>query len=404
VENSFSSLRTRNFRLFFIGQIISNTGNWLTNVAIILLVLKLTHSGLDVGILAACSFGPILILTAWAGSIVDHSNKRHFLLLTQSLEMLQSFGLAALAFMHHPPLAGLFTLAILGGVFLAFDNPIRRSFVSEMVPKEELPNAVVLYGIIVNISRIFGPALAGFLVVTAGFGWCFTLDALSYLVVIACIIRMRPAELFSRPVTARAKGAVRDGLRYIKSSPVLWISFVMLSLIGVFSYNFTVTLPLFVTSALHGGTNDFTILYSIFSFGAVIGSLIIARRRIIQLRHVIFGAFALGAAMVILSLVPNKSLALPAGFILGLASIMYMTATTTIVQVETKPEMVGRVLALQTVLMFGTTPIGGPLLGWLSDAKGGRAPLLLGGVAALATATLGYYANKRFSYSKTTTA
>src|SRR5580704_739441 len=140
--SSFSSLRTRNFRLYFTGQIISNTGNWLTNVAIILLVLKLTHSGFDVGILAACSFGPILLLTAWAGAIIDHSNKRHFLLLTQSLEMLQSFGLAALAFMHHPPLLGLYALAALGGVFLAFDNPIRRSFVSEMVPKEEVPNAV----------------------------------------------------------------------------------------------------------------------------------------------------------------------------------------------------------------------------------------------------------------------
>jgi MFS family permease len=396
VKNSFTSLKTRNFRLYFFGQIISNTGNWLTNVAIILLVLKLTHSGLDVGILAACSFGPILLLTAWAGSVIDRSNKRHFLLLTQTLEMFQSFGLAALAFMHHPPIFGLYALAVLGGVFLAFDNPIRRTFVSEMVPKDQVPNAVVLYSLIVNVSRIFGPALAGILVVSAGYGWAFTLDALSYVVVIICIIRMRPDELFSYPVVARAKGAVREGIRYIRDTPVLWISFVMLTLIGVFSYNFTVTLPLFVTTALHGSTLSFTILYSVFSFGAVIGALLVAKRHAVQLKHVILGAFALGGAMVLLSLVPNTKIALPAGFVLGLASILYMTATTTIVQVQSKHEMLGRVLALQTVLLFGTTPIGGPLLGWLSDARGGRSPILLGGIVALGTGLFGYYANRRF--------
>lgn len=365
-------------------------------MAIILLVLKLTHSGLDVGILADCSFGPILLLTAWAGSIVDRSNKRHFLLVTQILEMLQSFGLAVLAFMHHPPLFGLYGLAILGGIFLAFDNPIRRSFVSEMVPKEEVPNAVVLYGLIVNVSRIFGPALAGLLIVTTGFGWCFTLDALSYLVVIFCVIRMHADELFTHPIAVKTKGAVRDGIRYIVSAPVLWISFVMLALIGVFSYNFIVTLPLFVTAALHGSTTDFTILYSIFSLGAVAGALIIAKRQIVQLKHVIIGAFALGGSMVLLAAAPSTRFALPAGFILGLASILYMTATTTIVQVKSKPEMLGRVLALQTVFLFGTTPVGGPLLGWLSDTRGGRTPILLGGIVAIGTGIFGYYANKRF--------
>jgi len=342
----------------------------------------------------------MLLLTAWAGSIVDHSNKRYFLLLTQSLEMLQSFGLAILAFMHQPPLYGLYVLAVLGGIFLAFDNPLRRSFVSEMVPKEDVPNAVTLYGVITNGSRVFGPALAGLLVVVVGYGWCFTIDALSYVVVIFCIIRMRAAELFLRPISVRTKSTVRDGLRYIKSSPVLWISFVMLALIGVFSYNFTVTLPLLVTSALHGDTNTFTILYSIFSLGSVVGAFIITRKRLVQLRHVIIGAFALGGAMLVLAAVPNTRFAMPAGFLLGLASILYITATTTLVQVQSKPEMLGRVLALQTVLMFGTTPIGGPLLGLLSDLKGGRAPILLGGVAAVATGCFGYYANRRLTRSK----
>jgi MFS family permease len=394
--STFSSLGVRNYRLFFIGQTISNTGNWLTNVALTLLILKITGSGLQVGILAACAFGPILLLTAWAGAVVDHSNKYRLLLLTQSLEMLQSIGLAVLAFMPHPPLLGLYILATLGGVFLAFDNPVRRSFVSEMVPKDQVPNAVVLYGAIVNVSRIFGPALAGLLATTVGYGWCFTFDAISYIAVIFCVSQMRTTELYARPVSARAKGAVRAGLRYVKSVPSLWISFVMLALIGIFSYNFTVTLPLFVTQALHGSEGAFTLLFSIFSVGAVVGALVIAHRQLVTLQHITIGAFALGGSMLILSAVPNVGWSLPAAAILGGASVLYMTATTTMVQMETKSGMHGRVLALQSVLLFGTTPIGGPFLGWLSDVSGGRTPLILGGIVALVTGLFGYYAIRRF--------
>jgi MFS family permease len=268
-----------------------------------------------------------------------------------------------------------------------------------MVPKEEIPNAVTLYGIITNGSRVVGPALAGFLVITAGYGWCFTIDAVSYSVVIFCILRMRTTELFLRPVTTKIKGTVRDGVRYIRSSPELLISFVMLLLIGVLSYNFTVTLPLLITKGLHGGTTVFTILYSIFSLGSVAGALIIARKKLIELRHIIFGAFALGLTMLILAVVPNTSFAMPAGFLLGMASILYITATTTLMQIKSKPEMLGRVLALQTVLMFGTTPLGGPLLGWLSDLRGGRAPIFLGGFGAIAAGIFGYYAAKHFARS-----
>ena len=199
LRKTFLSLRNRNFRLYFIGQLISNTGNWLTNVALILLVLKITGSGLAVGLLAACQFGPILFLSAWAGAIADRSDKRKLLLVTQSLEMAQSIGLAILAFMPHPPLGGLYALAVAGGILLAFDNPLRRSFVTEMVPAEDIPNAVVLYSTIVNVSRMFGPALAGLLVVTLGYGWCFTIDAVTYLAVLFCLYLMRPAELHRRP-------------------------------------------------------------------------------------------------------------------------------------------------------------------------------------------------------------
>jgi MFS family permease len=258
-RRTFFSLRHRNFRLYFIGQLISNTGNWLTNVACTLLVLKLTGSGLAVGILAACQFGPTLFLSAWAGAIADRSDKRRLLLWTQSLEMAQSVGLAILAFQPHPSLVGLYVLATCGGILLAFDSPLRRSLVAEMVPAPDIPNAVVLYSTIVNVSRIFGPALAGLLAVTVGYGWCFTIDAASYLAVLYCFFLMHPAELHRRPPRPRTKGEVREGLRYALSMPVLWISLVMLGAIGMMAYNFNVTLPLFVAHALHSPLTVYTV-------------------------------------------------------------------------------------------------------------------------------------------------
>jgi MFS family permease len=326
---------------------VSNTGNWLTNVALTLLVLHITDSGLAVGVLAAFSYGPILFLSAWGGAISDRVNKRHFLFLTQSLEMVESAGLAVLAFMPHPPLAGLYALALGGGVLLAFDNPLRRSFVSEMVPKEDVPNAVVLYSTVVNTSRIFGPALAGLLVVTVGYGWCFTVDALSYLAVIFSLYRMRPTELHREPSKPRMKGEIRAGLRYVAETPSLWVSFAMLAAIGTLAYNFNVTLPLFVTDTLHSSATTFTILYSIFSCGAVIGALFVANRGLVRMRHIIMGAAALGVAMLVLATTTKVATASPVMFFVGVGSILYTTATTTMVQVEAKPEVRGRVLALQ---------------------------------------------------------
>lgn len=395
VRRTFLSLRNRNFRLFFVGQLISNTGNWLTNVALVLLVLKLTNSGLAVGLIAACQFAPILLFSAWAGAVADRSDKRKFLFVTQSLEMSQSIGLAALAFLPHPPLGAVYALAVYGGVLLAFDNPLRRSFVSEMVRPEDIPNAVVLYSTIVNVSRVLGPAFAGLLAVTLGFGWCFTIDAVTYLAVLLCLYLMRPAELHRKAPRGRTRGEVRAGLRYIRSTPILWISFAMLAAMGALSYNFNVTIPLLVHNALHRTDAIYTVLYAVFGLGSVVSGLLVAHRGLVRLVHIIVGAFALGVAMILLGAVPGVILAVPAVFLVGVTSVVYMTATTAMVQIEAIPEMRGRVLSLQTVLMLGTTPVGGPLLGWLADAVGGRAPLFLGGGVALLAATFGLYASRR---------
>lgn len=389
LRTTFLALRNRNFRLFFIGHLISNTGNWLTNVALTLLVLSLTDNGLAIGILAACQYGPVFFLSAWAGAVADRSDKRRFLFVTQSLSMLQSFALAALAFLPNPPLPALYLLAVLGGVLLAFDNPLRRSFVPEMVRQDDIANAVVLNSLVINTSRIFGPTLAGLLIVTLGYGWCFTIDAFSYLAVLVCLYNMRPEELRRRPPKPRAKGEVREGLRYVRSVPILWIPMIMLAAIGILAYNFTVTLPLFVTGALQSNDAAFTLLYATFSFGSVLGALIVANRGLVSIRTIVIGAGLLGICMLALASVPNVHAAFPIMLLLGGSSILYMTSTTANVQVTARPDMHGRILAIQSSLMIGGTLIGAPLLGYLADVAGSRVPILLGGFVCLAAAAFG---------------
>ncbi len=394
---TFQSLATYNYRLFFIGQLISNTGNQLTNVALILFVLKLGQSGLAVGALAACQFGPLVVLSAWAGAVADRTDKRRALLVTQGVEMAQSITLAALAFLPHPPLVLLYALSLAGGVALAFDNPLRRSFVPEMVSKDDLPNAVVLYSTIVALSQVTGPALAAALVTSVGFGWCFALDAATYLAVIGCLLLMREGELFRQPPRARTGREVREGLAYVASVPRLWISFAMFALIGLFTFNLRVALPLFVTRSLHATDVAFAGLYATLSCGAVLGTLLVAQRRLVELRHVIFGALALGCTMLLLSVLPSLPSAVVVAFFLGATSIVYMTASTTIAQVDTRRDMHGRVLALQTALIGGTALVGGPIVGQLADFAGARAPIAIGGLVCLGAAGLGELARRRFT-------
>jgi MFS family permease len=393
---TFASLRNRNFRLYFIGQFVSNTGNWLTNVALILLVLNITGSGVAVGAITAFGCVPLLAFSAWAGAIADRVDKRRMLLLTQALAMCESIALAVIAFQPHPSLVSIYALALAGGVLSAFDNPVRRAFISEMVPPQDLPNAVVLYSVIFNVARIFGPALAGLLVITLGYGWCFAIDAATFLPVLYCLYIMRPGELLRHPAVPRLKGAVRAGLVYITTMPSLWISFVMLAAVYLLAYNFSTTLPLFVTRSLHSSDGAFTLLYSTFSLGAVVSGLVVARRGMVHLRHIIFGAFALGATMLLLSFMPGIVLAVPAAFLTGASAIVFLTSSTAIVQVEGRREMCGRVLALQTVVAGGAGIIGPLFLGWVADTLGGRAPIIIGGIVCLASGAFGYFTSRRF--------
>ncbi|MEA3019628.1 MAG: hypothetical protein QOI47_1152 [Actinomycetota bacterium] len=388
-RETFGSLKFRNFRLFFSGQLISQVGNWMTMVALTLLVLHLTDSGIAIGVLAACQFAPVLLIGPWAGLIADRSDKRKLLLIVQTCAMAQSFALAALASMHSPPLAAIYGVALCGGVFTAFDNPARRSFVVEMVPETHVQNAVSLNSAMMTGSRIFGPALAGLLVSTVGFKWCFLGDALSYIAVLVGLYLMDTKALRPPPVAVRARGQVRAGLRYMRDVPELRISLIMMALIGTLAFNFSIVFPLFVKRTLHGSDADFTLLFSSMSIGSLLGALWTARRTTVELRHVILSSTAFGVVLLVLASVPTLMFAFPVAVLLGASSITFMTSSTTLLQLRADPSMRGRVLALQAMVFLGSTPVGGPVLGAVCDRFGARAGLVVGGAACLAAAAWG---------------
>jgi MFS family permease len=394
-RTTFRSVGTRNFRLFFVGQLISQVGTWLTTIALTLLVLHRTHSGFAVGALVASQFGPVLLLGAWGGLVADRSDKRRLLITTQTLEMLQSFALGALAFMHDAPLVAFYLVAMAGGFMLAFDNPTRRSFVPEMVDEKDVPNAVTLNSALMTSSRIFGPALAGLLVVTVGYGWCFTIDGISYLAVIAGLVMMRPDELRRPPPAAKAKRQLRAGFVYIRRVPELWVPLVMMTIIGTLTFNFTVVVPLFVERTLHGTDADYTMLYSVLSIGSLAGALVAAYRDSIELPFVVVTSVLFGVAMFVFAIAPDLPVAFLLAIFVGFGSVLFMTSVTTIVQVCSDPSMRGRVLAVQAIVMLGSTPVGGPLLGLLCDSLGARFGLVVGGLAAFAAAGWGWLAAGR---------
>ena len=386
---TFESLRVRNFRLFFGGQLISQIGNWLTLIAQALLVLKLTDSGFALGLLAACQFGPVLVLGAWSGLVADRSDKRKLLLIVQTFAMVQSFALAFVAFMHHPPVAAIYIVALFGGVATAFDNPARRAYVVEMVPEANVQNAVSLNSALMTGSRVVGPALAGLLITTVGYGWTFATDGLSYLAVILGLFLMRSRE--NRPALAatRGKGQVREGLRYVRTMPELFVPLVMMAIIGTFAFNFQTVMPLLIKRTLHGTDRTFTLIYSVIAVGSLFGALMSARRSSVTVRHIILSAYAFGGAMLLLAVTPNVAFTYPIGILVGLSSIIFMTTSTAIVQVRSEPSMRGRVLALQAIVFLGSTPIGGPILGYVSQHYGARMGVAIGGVSGIVAGVYG---------------
>jgi len=392
---TFRSFSSRNFRLFFAGQLVSVIGNWLTTIASTLLVLEITHSAIAVGLLTAFQFGPMLLFGLWAGVIVDRVDKRRLLLLTQAIAACQSAVLAVLAFSGSPPVAAIYAVAMVGGFVVSIDTTARRAFVVEMVDEDMVINAVSLNSAIMTSARVIGPVFAGALIALFGYGWCFTLDALSYIAPTVALLMMRTSELRRAPVLVRAKRQIRDALHYVRATPGLWLPIVMTAIISTFTMNFQVVMPLLVTETFHSTPTVFTIIFSVLSVGSLFGALWMARRATLGLTQTVFNATLLGVAALGLAAAPTLGAAFALAFLMGLGMTAFITASTTNVQLAAEPEKRGRVLALQSVVLIGSTPIGGPILGVVCETWGARAGLVVGGVAALVAAGIGLWVTTR---------
>ena len=394
-SDTFRSLRVRNFRLFFVGQFVSQTGTWMTMVALNLLVLELTGSGVQLGILAACQFGPVLLFGAFAGTLADRYDKRRLMLFTQVGALLQSLVVGIVIATGHGSLGVLYPLVAVRGVLTALDNPSRRAFVVEMVPSTHMANAVSLSSTVQTGSRAIGPAVAGVLVLLVGYAWCFFLDALSYVAVIGGLLAMRRSELFPTPPAPRVRRQTREGLRYIASNRDLLIPLVMMTIIGVFALNFSVTTPLLVTGPLGASEQTYTLVYSAMALAAVIGALATAHHHVTQKSRLTRAMALFGVGMFVLGLAPNLWIAYLGALMVGFGSTVFMTSATATVQLLSEPRYRGRVLAIQAMVFVGSTPIGGPLVGWVADTLGARASVVVGGVACFAAAVWAHSAWKR---------
>jgi MFS family permease len=394
-NDTFRSMGSRNFRVFFGGQSISQIGNWMTLVAQTLLVFAITNSGVAVGVLAAFQFGPILLFGAWAGLIADRTDKRRLLVIVQSIAMGQSLVLAGLAFMPNPPLLAIYAAACVGGITMAFENPTRRSLIIEMVPPSDIQNAVSLNSALMTGARVIGPAIAGVLIATVGFGWVFLVDGFSYVAVLGSLLMLRTRDLRRGPLAPKGKGQVRDGLRYVRSVRDLWIPLAMTALVGTLAMNLQVVLPLFIDRTLDESPTTFTLLFTFVSVGSFIGALLTARRRFVDVHHVVVASAMFGVTLLALAFAPTLMWALIVGIAVGGASVVFITSSTAMLQIHSDPIMRGRVLALQAIVFFGSTPIGGPILGWISDATSPRVGIAIGGVAALGAAAWGSVESRR---------
>lgn len=386
--DTFRSLRSGNFRLFFFGQIISQTGTWMQMVAIGLLVLDLTDSGVAVGLVTAAQFLPILVLGAWGGVLADRRDRHTLLLVMNAIGAVVALAFAVLVLTGAAELWSIYVLTFAAGTATALENPTRRAFVTDLVDDLDVPNAVGLNSTLMTGSRVIGPAVAGALIAGPGIGWCFAVNAVSYIPQLALFARMdrgrfRPAER-----VAKAKGQLRAGLQYVWREPDLRLPLLLVSAVGTLAFNFSVILPLFATRDLDGGPATFTTLFSVMSVGSVVGALTIARRTHADTPFLARCTLALGASMILLALAPVTAVAYVAVVPVGITSVMVISGSNAVVQLGTDPAMRGRVLALLAVVFLGSTPIGGPIAGWVSEAFGARWALGLGAATCLTAGAL----------------
>jgi MFS family permease len=387
VSPTFRALRNDNYRLWASGALVSNTGTWMQRVAQDWLVLTVltANSGVAVGITTGLQFGPVLLLAPLAGTVADRWNRRRILMATQGASGLLALVLGLLVVLGVAQLWQVYLLAGLLGVVAAFDSPVRQSFVSELVPPEDLPNAVGLNSASFHGGRLIGPGIAGLLIHWFGTGPVFLINAASFAAVLVSLGRMRVRELRPVPRGPR-RGGVRDGLRYVRGRPDLMLIMAVVGMVGTFGMNFQLTIALMARLVFHQGSGQYGLLGSTMAVGSLAGSLLAARREHPRVQLVIGATLAFGVLATVAALMPSYLLFAIALVPTGVATQTLMTAANSTVQLSTPPELRGRVMALYMAIFMGGTPVGAPLIGWVGQTFGARWTILVGGFAALLTA------------------
>ncbi len=385
---TFASLKVFNYRLWAMGALVSNTGTWMQRVAQDWLVLtQLTNnSGIAIGITTGLQFGPMLVLGPVAGLLADRLSRRKLLIATQALSGLWGLILGALVITGTAQLWHVYLLALLLGCTSAIDAPARQIFVAEMVPAEKLPNAVGLNSASFHMGRLIGPAVAGLLIYQVGTGPVFIINGVTFLATVLSLTQMRVRELNPLPRAARAKGQIRDGLRYVKGRPDIVLILVLIGLVGTFGLNFQMTTALMARLEFDKGASEYGLLGSIMAIGSLAGALLAARREKPTLRLLLAATAAFGVFATLAATMPTYELFAVSLIPVGLSSLTLMTAANATVQMTTDPAMRGRVMSLYMAIFLGGTPIGAPIIGWVGEEFGARWTIAVGGLVSLAAA------------------
>ncbi len=394
---TFASLSIPNYRRYYAGQSISLIGTWMQMTAQAWLVLTLTHSAAALGVIVALQTLPVLLLGPYGGVIADRVDKRRLMIALQSAMGVQALVLGLLTVTGEVEVWQIGILAAMLGLNNAFENPARQSFMMELVGAEHLRNAVSLNSVLVNVARAIGPAVAGILIATVGEGVCFLVNAGSFVAVVLSLTTMDGTQLATVTPTRRARGQLREGLQYVRSTPTLAIPLVMMGIAGCLTYEFQVSLPVMADRGLRVGATGFGFMTAALGVGAVIGGLFVAARGKTGLRPLVLSALGFGTALIFATVAPNLVLELLALGVAGAGSIAFMSMGNSTLQLNSAPEMRGRVMSLWFVAFQGSTPIGGPLVGVAMTAIGPRAGLGLGALVALLVAFGGALALRRLA-------
>ncbi len=394
---TFAALAIPNYRRYISGQAISLVGTWMQMAAQSWLVLTLTHSATTLGLIIALQTLPVLLLAPYGGVVADRVDKRKLMIALQSAMGVQALILGVLTVTGDVQLWEIGVLAVVLGLNNAFENPARQSFMLEMVGPESLRNAVSLNSVLVNVARIIGPAVAGLLIATVGEGICFLANSASFIAVVLSLSTLDVGAINPSPPSGREPGQLREGLRYVWRTPALAAPLAMMALVGCLAYEFQVSLPVMAREGLHVGAAGFGFMTAAMGVGAVVGGLLVAGMGRTGMATMVLAATAFGLFLLLAGIAPTLPLELCALALVGGASIAFMATGNTTLQLAADPSMRGRVMALWFVAFQGSTPIGGPIVGWVMEQAGARAGLYLAAATCLLAAGLGLVTVRRLA-------